>query len=282
MTITNTQIRNSVLALAAVLFVAISFAIAPKAQASGPSGYEVYDFGPADIGGGYEVYDFGAPVGGYEVYDFGAPEMGGWSYPVSTFGSYGGWSYPVSSFGGTGGTYVSQNQAQSQSQTSTNVNNNVNNVNVNVPASQPTVVYQTQPVYQPVYQAPQYDYCQNFPGIQTILPAGYYVQNGNCYQNYVQPVYPTQPYVTLSAVPYTGLELGTTGTIIYWGFLVAWCLLAAYLIAVKKVHNKIAAWFMGSEQVETKVAYVAPAAAATTASAEFSGIDPFIASQIRR
>jgi hypothetical protein len=58
----------------------------------------------------------------------------------------------------------------------------------------------------------------------------------------VPPVYPTNPtpYVTLSEVPYTGLDLGPIGTVVYWAFLVLWCLLAAYLIIVKRVQNKLA------------------------------------------
>jgi len=59
------------------------------------------------------------------------------------------------------------------------------------------------------------------------------------------PVYypPQIPYVTLSSVPYTGLEMGPVGTAIYWSFLVLWTLVAAYLIAVKKVHYAIARRF---------------------------------------
>lgn len=48
------------------------------------------------------------------------------------------------------------------------------------------------------------------------------------------------PIVTLSAMPYTGLELGLGGTIAYWGFLVLWALLAAYLLIVKRVQNALA------------------------------------------
>lgn len=51
---------------------------------------------------------------------------------------------------------------------------------------------------------------------------------------------PETPYITLSAVPYTGFELGPVGTAIYWSLLVLWCLIAAYLIAVKKAHVAIA------------------------------------------
>jgi len=50
---------------------------------------------------------------------------------------------------------------------------------------------------------------------------------------------PTTPYITLSSVPYTGLELGPVGTALYWSFLVFWALFAAYLIVVKRVQNRI-------------------------------------------
>jgi hypothetical protein len=36
--------------------------------------------------------------------------------------------------------------------------------------------------------------------------------------------------VYLSQIPYTGLDLGTWGTILYWTLLVLWCVAAAYLI----------------------------------------------------
>ncbi len=73
---------------------------------------------------------------------------------------------------------------------------------------------------------------------------GYNGQTVNCsvtiyVNNYVPPVTPNTPFVTLSAVPYTGLELGPVGTVLYWGFIAFWCLLAAYLIVVKKVQNSV-------------------------------------------
>ncbi len=136
----------------------------------------------------------------------------------------------------------------------------------------------------------QYDMCPNIAGTQTTLPAGYYMQNGNCYQS-VAPVYPTYPtyqtpapYVTLDSVPYTGLDLGPVGTAMYWGFLVLWSLLAAYLIVVKRVHNSIASWITGSQETETHapVAHAHAAPKAPVAAPQYSGIDPFIASQIKR
>lgn len=73
----------------------------------------------------------------------------------------------------------------------------------------------------------------NYQGQQVTCSATVYVNN------YVPPVNPGTPYVTLSAVPYTGLELGPVGTVLYWAFLAFWCLLAAYLIVVKKVQNSV-------------------------------------------
>ena len=136
---------------------------------------------------------------------------------------------------------------------------------------------------------------------------------------YVPPVYQNPvPYVTLAAVPYTGLDLGPVGTVLYWGFLVLWCLGAAYLIAVKRVHMKIYRWYkkaLFGEEIAvhaTHTAYVAhavvpasgaysqteltklaamlrtimdgaPAKADTVATVtETDGVDSFIMSQIHR
>jgi hypothetical protein len=46
------------------------------------------------------------------------------------------------------------------------------------------------------------------------------------------PHTPSQPlaYLYLSQIPYTGLDLGPVGTVLYWLGLIAWCLAAAYLI----------------------------------------------------
>ncbi len=310
--ITNIGIRTLGFALAAFLSVAFFLALAPQAQAADwDGGYDYIDtfsdFGGYDYGGGYDYIDTFSDFGGY---DYG----GGYDYidtftPDSFFGgstlgggSGGGYGSPFSTLGGGGGNMQSQSQSQGQSQSqssnNTNVNNNVNSININVPQAQPTVAQPVCPVgMQGVYPncvypqpvpPPTYDICPNLPGIQATLPAGYFIQNGFCqYQNYTTPVYPTpapQPYVTLSQVPYTGLELGTMGTIAYWGFLALWCLLAAYFIAVKKVQNKIVAWFTGS--TPSHVAHVARAAhapsAKAVASAKVSGIDPFIQAQINR
>jgi len=134
------------------------------------------------------------------------------------------------------------------------------------PVSYPTtqVVYASAPV-QPTYTQPAYQ--------PTYQPT--YQQPRVAYNN---------PGISLAAVPYTGLDLGPWGTAVYWGFLVLWCLIAAYLIAVKKVQNKFATWLFGSTPVAAKTVQVAPKAAVmeTKTAPQFAGIDPFIASQISR
>jgi len=69
---------------------------------------------------------------------------------------------------------------------------------------------------------------------------GWYGTYPNCYK-YNPVVYnnPTTPYVTLSQVPYTGLELGPVGTALYWGFLVLWAFFIAYLLVVKRVQTSV-------------------------------------------
>ncbi len=46
------------------------------------------------------------------------------------------------------------------------------------------------------------------------------------------PQVPDQPlsYVYLSELPYTGLDLGPVGTVLYWLMLILWCLAIAYLV----------------------------------------------------
>ncbi|HYF12963.1 MAG TPA: hypothetical protein VD928_01530, partial [Candidatus Paceibacterota bacterium] len=99
---------------------------------------------------------------------------------------------------------------------------------------------------------------------------------------------PQVPYVTLSQTPYTGLELGPMGTAAYWAFLVLWCLYAAYLIAVKRVHMSIYRWY--SKVLFGDTVVMAPVARQTFATnistparvQTNDSIDPFIQSQINR
>jgi lipopolysaccharide export LptBFGC system permease protein LptF len=128
-----------------------------------------------------------------------------------------------------------------------------------------------QPNY-PVYQPQQYQYQAQY---QQPMPV------------YQQPISYNKPapYVTLKSVPYTGLDLGFWGTIAYWIFLVLWCFAAAYFIVVKRVQNKLVRFlngFLFGKNV-TAAATHTPAAPKAAAKTETDmGIDPFIASQIKR
>jgi hypothetical protein len=126
--------------------------------------------------------------------------------------------------------------------------------------------------------------------------------------DYIPPKYypPQTPYVTLSSVPYTGLELGPVGTAVYWSFLVLWAVLAAYLIAVKRLHEDVyralkrmlfgekaevvasmqPASFAPSD-AQSGVAsrltpQVAPAQNGASLRNDSAAVDPFILSQIKR
>ncbi len=139
-----------------------------------------------------------------------------------------------------------------------------------------------------------------YPTQTTTYTGTFYGQNGQSvtcaatvYVNaYIPPVNPSAPYVTLAAVPYTGLELGPVGTVVYWGFIAFWCLLAAYLIAVKKVQNQVYAALKGILFGSNETAAVAhtPAAHATVAHEAHTApvvrnedaVDSFIIQQIHR
>ena len=251
-----------------------------SADFTSPASYDTYyDGSPSYLGSA----DFTSPASyGYDSY-------GGYSNPSSYSSGYmpgfsGGWYLGGGSSGGYGGGGLSNSN--------TNVNTNTNTCTAgscNTAINAPTTVTiaggggNSYPVYIPTYQQPTvYQqppvYYPPTPVCNTCGCAGY------------QPCYrQNAPYVTLAAVPYTGLELGTAGTIAYWGFLVLWCLMAAYLIAVKKVQNKIAAWFTGSKKAvthtvvsHTPVTHTVETIVVKTTEPQFVGIDPFIASQIAR
>jgi len=151
-------------------------------------------------------------------------------------------------------------------------------VTITNPASvqqQPTIIYQQPPqpapqpyvAYQPVYQpTPSY----NPPP----APRPVSMQQ--------------QPYVTLSQIPYTGLDLGPIGTALYWSFLVLWTLFMAYLIVYKRVQAKLVDglnkfFFAGPKQAEpSRGNGEAKSVKETFANGSMQGIDPFIASQINR
>ncbi|MBX4192439.1 hypothetical protein KW798_03050 [Candidatus Parcubacteria bacterium] len=244
---------------------------------SGFDGFDGVDSCDWDCGSGYDGYT------GSDCNDFGCG------------GGYGGGSYGGGSWGG--GVYVAPTHTTTVTPSVNNVNNNyntnnnqnVNNVNVTVGSTDNDNNDDHN----------DHNYSNHNRHISYNPPVVYN-----------PPVY--TPYVTLSQVPYTGLELGFWGTVAYWGFLVLWCLLAAYLIAVKKVHtrwaNRIKVFLFGDDsivshpaymQVETPVfaaasAAVAPqiatlgevhthnASTAVANDSEEDTTDPFILSQINR
>jgi hypothetical protein len=141
---------------------------------------------------------------------------GGYSYYPYSY-SYG-YTYPYTYSTGTSYTYPTYTYPSNSGVQQTCVNNSCNNNN-NVVNNGGTVAY-TEPNY--TYPS-TYTYTQPLAiyGVPTAV-----VSSG--------------PSVSLSQLPYTGLELGFWGTIAYWGFLIFWCVVAAYLIAVKRVQNTLA------------------------------------------
>lgn len=323
MNMTQTNIRNGSIALVAFMLLASAALFAPVAHASDSdfggwdtSGFTDYAAPSYDSGfGGWGTTgytDYAAPSYDYGYGGWGTTGYTDYATPVYDYGyssgGYGGFSMPFMG-GGSGGNTQSQSQAQSQSSNNTNVNNNV----ITITQPSPTVVTQVQSVCpigsygtypncvypQPqvcpvgsygtypncMYSQPNYDICPNIPGIQNTLPAGYYLQNGTCFQQYAPVPTPYTPYVTLSAIPYTGLELGPIGTFLYWAFLVLWSLAAAYLVVVKKVQNRVVAslnkFLFGSNTHHAKVSHKT-LSVAVAAPASLDATDDFIASQINR
>ncbi len=148
----------------------------------------------------------------------------------------------------------------------------------NPPASQTQIVYNTP---QPYYAQPTY-YSNPTPVYQPT----YYSQPAT-------PVYRNSntPYITLSQVPYTGLELGPIGQVIYWSFLVLFSLFGAYLIVVKRAHTAVArglkSALFGSDEHTTGAHEVVEQhtheeVIETPAPANTDTTDEFILSQINR
>ncbi len=110
---------------------------------------------------------------------------------------------------------------------------------------------------------------------------------------------PHAPYITLSQVPYTGLDLGPVGTILYWSFLVFWCLFMAYVLVIKRVHYRLARSLKGflygtdeeeeeEDTIETIPAHAPmghhplPTASTFASAPQGDEIDEFILSQVHR
>jgi hypothetical protein len=226
----------------------------------GGSTYDDYVYGGSTYDSGYTYtpdsyssgssFSLGGGYGGYGGYSYG----GGYSYP--SWGGYGGGGY----------TNVNTNTNTNYQYTYSNCvgTNNCNTVNTTVNNPSPTVTYTS-----PSYSYPTYSY----PSYTT------------AYTNPIAITGTTNPYVSLSAIPYTGLELGFWGTIAYWGFLILWCLFVAYLIVVKRVQNKFVAFLFGEKEVQVAHTHVEPAQHAHVApvvatASKADAIDSFIMTQI--
>lgn len=225
-----------------------------------------YSYTPDSYDYSTPSYDYYTPS--YSSYDYSTPAYS--SYPSYSYAPYASYSYPTYHTYSYPSYAPSNNTLITNTNTNTNVNTNTNINNVNT-VSNPSYPVAA-PTYYPVY-----------------MPT----------PTYTPPVaVATNPYVTLSAVPYTGLDLGPWGTALYWGFLILWCLFAAYLLAVKRVQNTVASrlkvfLFGGAsagashEAAKTEHAHAAPVMHASHAHEEHapareSGYDEFIMSQIYR
>jgi hypothetical protein len=252
---------------------------------SSPTDYGSSYSSPTDYGSSYSTPSYstsGYSTGGYSTsgYSTGGYSTGGYSTGGYSTGGYT-YTQPAST------VYASTN-------TNTNINNNTcvgNSCNTTTTVTNPApVINNVVANYGSSNTTPYYSY-------QQYCPSGYYGTYPNCYANqqvvYQAPVaYTTAtPYVSLTQVPYTGLDLGFWGTIAYWGAMVLFALVAAYLIVIKRVQNVLALrlkyFLFGTANVgESEEAVVAHAPVAhkvyATAPASEDIVDNFILSQINR
>ncbi|MDE1924589.1 MAG: hypothetical protein KGH79_00185 [Patescibacteria group bacterium] len=240
-TLSKIMSRNlGIASMAAILMILpLAFAAAP-AHADDFGNYGSMDYYPTTTDYGSMDY-YPTSYGSMDYYpaNYGSMDYYPSSYSSDYLGSSG---YMTSSYLGggylMGGGYLGSSYLPSNTNVNTNVIDNgnsctaINSCNTTV-SSPTTVTTVTNPAPQPViYNNPPVVYNNPTPVCNTCGCIGYPV----C----PQPIaYNSTPYVSLSAVPYTGLDLGFWGTIAYWGFLILWCLAAAYLIVVKRVQNRI-------------------------------------------
>lgn len=272
-------VHNSSLALIAFVLLALPFSAVRAADLGDDTGWYTdsytdsypMDTSYSDTGWYTDSYTDSYPM------DYGYSDYGYNDYSSGFMGS----SYLGGGFMG-GSSYI-PSRPSAPSNTNTNINENYcTSGSCNTAINAPTTVTVTNPTYQ-----------------TPVCPSGFYGTYPNCYhQTYTQPpvyqnppiAYNQTPYIALSAVPYTGLDLGFWGTIAYWGFLILWCLVAAYLIVVKKVQNRILrslnTFLFGDSatSVSHAVASMPVAAAPVPAPSikQIDAIDDFILSQINR
>ena len=319
-TFKNTLVGSSV-ALMALVSLALPFAPIQAADlfdggydvydySGGDYGYDTYDYSGSDYGydvydysdSGYDVYDYSGSDYGYDVYDYEGSSYGGYSYGGGGSMPYFPTSYANQSYRSnysypTFYTPPSKSSSNSTVTTNTCVNNSCNYTDNSIVDNSVKISNsfnnqkQKKQQYNDCYD---YDYGYGYNGYsqgygQQGYNYGSYNYDNHCY-TYAAPIaYNTTPYITLSQAPYTGLDLGPVGEVLYWTFMVLWCLGAAYLIVVKRVQNKLVGFLngflFGSASATAAHSTHAPArsyAATAPAPVTEDGIDPFIASQIKR
>ncbi len=243
----------------------------------------------------------GSSGGGYSMPSFGGSSGGGYSMPSFGSANYGyraAYEYPTyqQPSKSSSNTTVTTNTCTNNSCNSSYVDNSIVDNSIEINDSYNTVYQKSQQKEQ--YRDDCYDYGYNqgygYNGYsegygQDGYNYGAYNYQGNCYSYSAPVAYNTTPYISLSQTPYTGLDLGPMGEVLYWTFLVLWCLAAAYMIVVKRVQNKLVAFlngFLFGTSTKTTVAHAthAPAHTHAVASAPLveEGIDSFIQSQIKR
>ncbi len=152
---------------------------------------------------------------------------------------------------------TNSSETTNNSSVTNNTNNNSTNTNSNETTSNNSVTYNTSGSSSS-YGGNNYYYTQPnaaYPYYNYTRPQPVYY---NTYRIPSPTYYGPVPYVTLASVPYTGLDLGPWGTAFYWLFLGLWCVFGAYLIAIKRVQNRAAAWLktflFGEEEEEGAIA----------------------------
>ncbi|MBA3789530.1 hypothetical protein H0X32_04055 [Patescibacteria group bacterium] len=87
---------------------------------------------------------------------------------------------------------------------------------------------------------------------------------------YIPPAPPTAAYISLSQIPYTGLDLGPVGTVVYWVALIVFCASAAYLTLFNLVpflYRRLHLFGAGVSQVINQPSAVMPLASYAAAAA---------------
>ena len=239
---TNSNIstgRSISIAFAALVLLALAFSPATTRAADLPDSGS-YDFYP-DVAS----YDFYPDTASYDFY----PDTYNDSYYSNPSYSSAPYSYYTPSYSTPSYSTPSYNSSSAASSVfaPTNTCTAPNSCNDNSVFNAPTVVtiQNTESQSRRSYDR---DECNNCGSRNDRYYTEPYCNNCN------RPVaYNPVPYVSLSATPYTGLELGPVGTAVYWGFLVLWSLIAAYLIVVKRVQvsifRKLNTFLFGGEDV---------------------------------